>query len=81
MGQAAGRLQQAVDRLFDSEGAAGVDDLPQVAALDVFHDEEVHALGFIGVVGDNDVLVRQRRGHLHFPPEPLHLVRRIEQVR
>ena len=53
--QATGRLQDVVDGLVDRKRAVLLDQGRQVAPLDVLHDQEVDAVGLVGIVGGDDV--------------------------
>jgi hypothetical protein len=49
-----------------------LDRLPEAAALDVLHDDEVRAVLLAPVEDGHDVGVVQIGGGLGLPPEPLH---------
>ena len=75
--QAPGGLQDVVDGLGDRERAVLLDQGRKVAPLDVLHDQEVNAVGLVGIVGRDDVRMLQLGGRLDFslkagrpPPHP-----------
>ena len=53
------RLHRAIDRLGHRQRTAALYDCRQVLAFHVFHHQEAHAVGFVGVVGRDDVRVRE----------------------
>ena len=64
--QTTSRLQDVVDGLGDRERAVLLDQGRQVFPLDVLHDQEVNAIGLVGVVGGDDVGMRQLGGRFDF---------------
>ncbi len=70
--QAAGRLDQAVDRLDDRHRPALADDAVEVAARDVVHHQEMHAAVLVGVLSGDEVGVPQAAGGLDLAAEPHH---------
>ena len=57
--QAAGRLQDVVDGLGDGQRPLLLDQGREVAPLDVLHDKEVNAIGFVGIIRGNDIGMAQ----------------------
>ena len=51
----------------------------QILAIDQIHDVEVRAVGTARVVDGDDVRVGQPGERLHFPPEPLHRLRGLDE--
>ena len=78
MAQAPGRLRGVIDGHGDRQRPPLLDEAMQVPALDVLHDEEGDAPGLVGVVGRDDVGVRQRRRRPDLPAEPPELLRGID---
>ena len=67
----ASRLQDAIDRLPNLQRPMILDDAGQVMALDVFHHQVVHALVLVGVVGRDDVGMRELGRRFHLAVESL----------
>ena len=74
MGEAegAGDVGGEVGGQVGVERPVGLDGLPQAAALDVLHDDEVRAVFLAPVEDGHDVGVVEVGGGLGLPPEPLH---------
>ncbi len=65
-------LDQVLDRLDDRQGSPLAHDVVQVAALDVFHHQEMDAPILVGVQRGDDVGVLELSSRLDFPLEPCH---------
>ena len=74
-GQPARCLDQVLDRLDRPQRSPLADDAVQVAALDVFHHQEMDAPILVGVQRGDDVVVLELAGGLDFPLEPRKAVR------
>ena len=81
VGQAAGRLQQAVHGLSDGQWSLALDDLFESAADDVFHHQEVAAALLGGIVGGDDVGMSQPGRRLRFALEAGPRRLRTQQLR
>jgi len=79
--QAAGRLQDAVQRQLQRQRALFLHKRRQIAAVHVLHHKEMRARRFVGIVSDHDVGVRQPGRRLHLPLEPPHRFGRLRDFR
>ncbi|HEX3654770.1 MAG TPA: hypothetical protein VHV55_03135 [Pirellulales bacterium] len=70
--QASGSLQDVIDSCGHRERAVLLDQRGKVFPVDVFHDEEVGAMGLVGVVGRHNMGVAQFGGGFHFALEAGH---------
>lgn len=70
IGHAPGGLHNTFDGLADRQRPAFLHSGRQIAAVDEFHDQKVAELGFIGVVGHDDVGMTQPSERLNFALEP-----------
>ena len=50
-----GRLQDVVDGFADRERPVLLDQGREVFAFDVLHDQEMNAVGLVGIVGGDDI--------------------------
>ena len=75
------RLTHAIARLGDRQRASLFEVVVQGLSRNVLHDQEVQFAGLVGVVGLDDVGVRQSGDGLHLALEPLHGVGVAEQGR
>jgi hypothetical protein len=64
------RLKDASDCHGEPQRPVFPDDGREVAGLDVFHDEEMHAVRLVGVVGSHDVRVGEFGSRLHRSLKP-----------
>ncbi len=65
-------LQDVAGRFVDRQWAILLDQRREVAPFDVLHHQEMHAAGFIGIVGSHDVGMPQLGGGFHFTLEAGH---------
>ncbi len=80
VGQAAGALNDEIDRHLHRQRAAIFDELAQVRAVDVLHHQKMPPLILAGVVGQDDVRVRKLGGGQHLAMEAGDRVGRIDQL-
>lgn len=79
--QPARRLNDAPDSMFGRQGPVLLDELRQVVPLNELHDQEVRAVGFVGIVGGDDIGMFELRRRLHLALKPLHGIGRFHGCR
>jgi len=77
----AAHLQHHVHRLFRREPLLLLDNAAKIAALDVLHGDELHAIGITEVINAHHVLVRHLLGEHKFLLEALEHGRISRQIR
>ena len=68
--QAAGGLDEAVDRLAHRQRSAVPNDAVEVSALDVVHDQKMNAAVFVGVECRDDIGMLEPAGGLDLAAKP-----------